>query len=101
MDNYTTYTEQLREWSEKGENMWQRIKNWIIRKLGGYTEADLTATLNLHNTVCYYAQNKLQPVELAKGIKAYCKEHDRCAVCGFGGLDGCKLTDTVPCCWEI
>mgnify|MGYP003312266367 CR=1 FL=1 len=40
MDNYTTYTEQLHDWSEKGEHMWQRIKNWIIRKLGGYTEAD-------------------------------------------------------------
>ena len=59
------------------------------------------ATMKLFNTQCEITREYAQPMTMALGLKEYCEEQEHCSQCDFGGLDGCKLADTVPCQWEV
>ena len=111
-------------------NIITKIKNWLIHILGGYTEEEYTdvvnhaeepwfelakeyhdkyntehenylALLNCHNASVEQKQKMLTPIEMLKGITAYCDSKDNCDVCEFYKPSyGCKIHN-IPCYWEV
>lgn len=79
--------------------MLKKIKNWLIKKLGGYTEAEFTAAINIGNETAKYAQKLAEPKNMAQGIKNYCKSNGNCADCDFVAGGKCGLAE-IPCYWE-
>ena len=79
--------------------MLKKIKNWFIKKLGGYTEAEFTAAINVGNETAEYAQKLAEPKTAAKVIKNYCKSNGNCEGCDFVAGGKCGLAE-IPCYWE-
>lgn len=110
-------------------NIFKKIKNWLIKKLGGYTKCEYEkhkeatdywfhnwvkaeqrnkaerknylAMLNCHNATAEAPQKMVTPVEMAKAIKAYCKGMDYCENCDLTGESGLCKINGVPCYWEV
>lgn len=80
--------------------MLKKIKNWLIKKLGGYTEAEFTAAINIGNETAKYAQKLAEPKKMAQGIKNYCNSNGNCEGCDFVADGKCGL-DEIPRYWDV
>lgn len=102
-------------------NIFKRIANWLIKKLGGYTaniveskneairyyyglykteHENYLAMLNCHNAT---AEAKMDALTMARGIKAYCASRDDCEGCELHDTGHCKLSygRSCPEYWEV
>lgn len=94
-------------------NIITKIKNWIIKKLGGYTEEEYTKFVYIakeyhdkyaaaHNAYNTLAEQKQKPIEMAKALKAYCAIRDDCEGCELHNTEHCKLSyKACPEYWEV
>lgn len=83
--------------------MFKRFINWLIHKLGGYTEEEFRAMNDIANATAEAAQKMDTPIEHAKALKAYCKSIERCALCDFTSELGeeCPLSGKRPFLWSL
>lgn len=112
-------------------NIFKKLINWLIKKLGGYTEEEYTevvdhaeepwfelakeyhdkytaeheayiSLLNCHNATAEAAQSKTQGVSGAiDTIKAYCKSKGSCDECALYNKTGGCKIREIPCYWGV